>query len=145
MARLAVRPGPHPRWRACAHLAVVVVLRLSGKRTPATLNAFDLVVTVALGSTLAAILLSGDVSWREGARQDVGGTVRRDVQAGRVPARAATTRLGDAEGDGEADPDHRERPQRAAQARRDRGEHPGRASRRGRCVPDRGPGRWLVV
>jgi uncharacterized membrane protein YcaP (DUF421 family) len=52
---------------ACAYLTVVVVLRLSGKRTLAKLNAFDLVVTVALGSTLATILLSSDVSWTEGA------------------------------------------------------------------------------
>src|SRR5699024_9452108 len=40
---------------------------LLGKRTLAKLNAFDLVVTVALGSTLATILLSADVSWAEGA------------------------------------------------------------------------------
>lgn len=50
-----------------AYLTVVVVLRLSGKRTLAKLNAFDLVVTVALGSTLATILLSSEVSWSEGA------------------------------------------------------------------------------
>jgi uncharacterized membrane protein YcaP (DUF421 family) len=52
---------------ASAYVTLVVVLRLSGKRTLAKLNAFDLVVTVALGSTLATILLSGDVSWSEGA------------------------------------------------------------------------------
>jgi uncharacterized membrane protein YcaP (DUF421 family) len=52
---------------ASAYLTVVVVLRASGKRTLAKLNAFDLVVTVALGSTLATILLSSDVSWSEGA------------------------------------------------------------------------------
>ena len=33
---------------ASAYLTVVLVLRLSGKRTLAKLNAFDLVVTVAL-------------------------------------------------------------------------------------------------
>lgn len=49
-----------------AYVGVVVVLRLSGKRTLAKLNAFDLVVTVALGSTLATILLSSDVSFLEG-------------------------------------------------------------------------------
>ena len=31
------------------------------------MNAFDFIVTVALGSTLATILLSKDVSWTEGA------------------------------------------------------------------------------
>ncbi len=50
-----------------AYVTVVLLLRLSGKRTLAKLNAFDLVVTVALGSTLATILLSSDVSWTEGA------------------------------------------------------------------------------
>jgi uncharacterized membrane protein YcaP (DUF421 family) len=50
-----------------AYATVVVILRVSGKRTLAKLNAFDLVVTVAIGSTLATILLSSDVSWSEGA------------------------------------------------------------------------------
>ena len=52
---------------ASAYLTVMLVLRLSGKRTLAKLNAFDFVVTVALGSTLATILLNSDVSWSEGA------------------------------------------------------------------------------
>jgi uncharacterized membrane protein YcaP (DUF421 family) len=52
---------------AAAYGTVVVVLRLAGKRTLAKLNAFDLVVTVALGSTLATILLNSSVSWSEGA------------------------------------------------------------------------------
>src|SRR5690349_12721647 len=50
-----------------AYVALVVLLRASGKRTLAKLNAFDWVVSVALGSTLASILLSSDVSWSEGA------------------------------------------------------------------------------
>jgi len=49
-----------------AYLALVVVLRVSGKRTLSKMNAFDLVVTVALGSTLATILLSEDVALAEG-------------------------------------------------------------------------------
>jgi uncharacterized membrane protein YcaP (DUF421 family) len=49
-----------------AYVALVLVLRVSGKRTLAKLNAFDLVVTVALGSTLATILLNSSVSWSEG-------------------------------------------------------------------------------
>ena len=49
-----------------AYLSLVLVLRLSGKRTLAKLNAFDLVVTVALGSTLATILLNSSVSWADG-------------------------------------------------------------------------------
>lgn len=50
-----------------AYVFLVVVIRLSGKRTLSQLNAFDFIVTVALGSTLATILLSSDVSWSEGA------------------------------------------------------------------------------
>lgn len=49
-----------------AYIGLVVFLRISGKRTLTKLNAFDLVVTVALGSTLATILLSKDVSLLEG-------------------------------------------------------------------------------
>lgn len=49
-----------------AYAGLVLVLRVSGKRTLSKLNAFDLVVTVALGSTLATILLSADVSLAEG-------------------------------------------------------------------------------
>lgn len=50
-----------------AYVTLVVILRVSGKRTLAKLNAFDLVITVALGSTLATILLSSTVAWAEGA------------------------------------------------------------------------------
>ena len=49
-----------------AYVALVVVLRISGKRTLSKMNAFDLVVTVSLGSTLATILLSQDVSLLQG-------------------------------------------------------------------------------
>ena len=49
-----------------AYVALVLAVRLSGKRTLAQLNAFDFIVTVALGSVLATILLSSDVSWVEG-------------------------------------------------------------------------------
>lgn len=49
-----------------AYISLVIFLRTSGKRTLTKLNAFDLVVTVALGSTLATIILSKDVSLLEG-------------------------------------------------------------------------------
>lgn len=49
-----------------AYVALVLVLRLAGKRSLAKLNAFDLVVTVALGSTLATVLLTKDVAFLEG-------------------------------------------------------------------------------
>lgn len=49
-----------------SYAALVAVLRTTGKRTLGQLNAFDFVVTVALGSTLATILLSSDVAFLEG-------------------------------------------------------------------------------
>lgn len=50
-----------------AYGALILFLRISGKRTLAKLNAFDLVVTVALGSTLSAIILQESVALAEGA------------------------------------------------------------------------------
>jgi uncharacterized membrane protein YcaP (DUF421 family) len=49
-----------------AYAFLIFSLRVSGKRTLAKLNAFDLVITVAFGSTLASILLSEDVALAEG-------------------------------------------------------------------------------
>ncbi|GGB51169.1 DUF421 domain-containing protein [Blastomonas aquatica] len=49
-----------------AYCAIIAILRISGKRTLAKMSAFDLVVTVALGSILATILLSKDVALVEG-------------------------------------------------------------------------------
>lgn len=49
-----------------AYVALVLLLRISGKRTLSKMNAFDLIVTVALGSTLASILTSQDVALAEG-------------------------------------------------------------------------------
>lgn len=51
---------------SCAYLALVVLLRGYGKRTLSKINAFDFVVTIALGSILATILLSKSVSLLEG-------------------------------------------------------------------------------
>lgn len=50
-----------------AYIALVLLLRVSGKRTLSKMNAFDFVVTVALGSTLATVLLSSSVSLARGA------------------------------------------------------------------------------
>lgn len=50
-----------------AYLALLVVVRLSGKRALAKLNAFDLVVTVALGSVLASVAVSADITLTSGA------------------------------------------------------------------------------
>ena len=49
-----------------AYVGLVVVLRVSGKRTLSKWNAFDFVVTVAFGSTLATLFLSRDTSLATG-------------------------------------------------------------------------------
>lgn len=53
-------------WRtlvvgACAYLMLVVLLRITGKRTLSKMNAFDLVVTVALGSTVSGAFVNRNV------------------------------------------------------------------------------------
>jgi uncharacterized membrane protein YcaP (DUF421 family) len=47
-------------------LALVLLLRLSGKRTLSKMNAFDLVVTIAIGSTLSTMLVTEQAVWAEG-------------------------------------------------------------------------------
>jgi len=49
-----------------AYVALVLLLRITGKRTLSKMNAFDLVITVALGSTFATVLLSSSVALAEG-------------------------------------------------------------------------------
>lgn len=49
-----------------AYLALVVLLRISGKRTLSKLNVFDFVFVVALGSTLATTILSSDTTLADG-------------------------------------------------------------------------------
>ena len=58
-------------WRALfiaplLYVGLFVIVRMLGKRTIATMNAFDLLVTVALGSTVATIILSSEVTLAEG-------------------------------------------------------------------------------
>lgn len=48
------------------YLALILLLRASGKRTLSKMNAFDFVVTISLGSTFASLLLSKDVSLASG-------------------------------------------------------------------------------
>ncbi|MGF1523269.1 MAG: DUF421 domain-containing protein [Leptolyngbyaceae cyanobacterium] len=49
-----------------AYLIVIVLLRLSGKRTLSKWNAYDFVVTVAYGSILATLILSQETSLLQG-------------------------------------------------------------------------------
>lgn len=49
-----------------SYVALVILLRASGKRTLSKMNAFDFVVTVAFGSALASIMTSQNVSLAQG-------------------------------------------------------------------------------
>lgn len=48
------------------YAGLVLLLRVSGRRTLSKMNAFDLVVTVALGSTLATVILSKSTTLAQG-------------------------------------------------------------------------------
>lgn len=51
---------------AIAYAAVIMILRINGKRSLSKLNAFDFIVTIALGSTLASTILSKSAKLVEG-------------------------------------------------------------------------------
>ena len=55
-----------------SYAAIVIVLRASGKRSLSKLNAFDFVVTIALGSILASVILLKNVSLSEGVAAILG-------------------------------------------------------------------------
>ncbi|MEB2777832.1 DUF421 domain-containing protein [Algoriphagus sp. D3-2-R+10] len=49
-----------------AYFTMVLILRISGKRTLSKMNAFDFVVTIALGSTLASVALIQNIPYANG-------------------------------------------------------------------------------
>lgn len=49
-----------------AYLAMVLLLRISGKRTLSKMNAFDFIVTIALGSSFASVALNKNVALADG-------------------------------------------------------------------------------
>lgn len=49
-----------------AYAGTVFLLRISGNRTLSKMNSFDLVVTIAFGSTLSTVLIDSRVSLAEG-------------------------------------------------------------------------------
>lgn len=49
-----------------AYFIVIFLLRISGKRTLAKMNAFDFVVTIALGSILGGVILNKNIPIAEG-------------------------------------------------------------------------------
>lgn len=50
-----------------SYVVLIVVLRTSGKRTLSKMNAFDMIVTIALGSMLATVALNKNVPLLDGA------------------------------------------------------------------------------
>lgn len=48
------------------YISLVLILRISGNRTLSKLNAFDFVVTIALGSTFGSFILNKNISLAEG-------------------------------------------------------------------------------
>ena len=50
-----------------AYVILVFMLRISGKRTLSKMNAFDMIITIAMGSTLATVMLNKQVALIDGA------------------------------------------------------------------------------
>lgn len=49
-----------------AYIAMIFLLRISGKRTLSKMNAFDFIVTIALGSSFASVVLTKDIALIDG-------------------------------------------------------------------------------
>lgn len=49
-----------------AYFSLIALLRISGKRTLSKMNAFDFIVTIAIGSVLASVLLNKSVALADG-------------------------------------------------------------------------------
>jgi uncharacterized membrane protein YcaP (DUF421 family) len=49
-----------------AYISMVILLRVSGKRTLSKMNAFDFIVTIALGSALASVATNKSVTLADG-------------------------------------------------------------------------------
>ncbi|WP_411842017.1 DUF421 domain-containing protein [Salinicoccus sp. HZC-1] len=49
-----------------AYAAIVIIVRISGKRSLSQLNAFDFIVTVAIGSILASVIINKNVTITQG-------------------------------------------------------------------------------
>lgn len=49
-----------------AYVSLIIMIRIAGKRTLSQMREFDFIVSVALGSTLATVLLRNDVSLADG-------------------------------------------------------------------------------
>ena len=50
-----------------AYFSLIILLRISGKRTLSKMNAFDFIITIAFGSSLATVALNKQVTLADGA------------------------------------------------------------------------------
>lgn len=50
----------------CAYVGMLLMVRVAGQRTLAKMNAFDFIVTIALGSTLASVITSRNIALAQG-------------------------------------------------------------------------------
>jgi uncharacterized membrane protein YcaP (DUF421 family) len=50
-----------------AYFIMILILRVSGKRTLSKMNAFDFIITIALGSALSTVTLNKNVALADGA------------------------------------------------------------------------------
>src|SRR5690625_5229591 len=62
---------PADLWRlifitVCTYIALIILLRSAGKRTLAKMNAFDLVITIGIGSVFASVMIDKSVSLMDG-------------------------------------------------------------------------------
>ena len=48
------------------YFLLILILRVSGKRTLSSMNAFDFIVTVAIGTTLASTILDQTIALTDG-------------------------------------------------------------------------------
>ncbi|HEX5416128.1 MAG TPA: hypothetical protein VFZ25_10710 [Chloroflexota bacterium] len=58
--------GKEALYGVLSFVALAVLLRISGKRTLSKMGAYDLILTVAIGSTLATVVLSPSTGVAEG-------------------------------------------------------------------------------
>ena len=129
------------------YFALIAILQIAGKRSIAKLNIFDLVVTVALGSILASVMLTRSLSVRRrtgglyrACRPAVDGQLRLGAIRDGSSRSSGLTR-GSLLKDGEFFED--EMKTERVTARRDRGRHPRQGSWRDREYRRRRAGdRW---
>lgn len=72
-----------------SYLALIAILRVSGKRTLSKLNMFDFIITIAIGSAFATVVFSKDIALAEGV-VGIGVLVALQYVVARLSVRSAT-------------------------------------------------------